>query len=328
MKTANIALFKYFLAHRKIGGVFASFYRLYGSKNKNVEEYLTTVDAKIVLALAFPRMPETMPDNIYNPAFWADLDCQWRANLYAVNYTPWYKIEKEHERIAALPLNALTIESVKVPNYADPRRASAIYAERLAQEREELRERERVDGENAEKAEKAAWDYIDNGDKQVTVPPPKTPQKAKETPKKARVDTPSASSFKFFDLTPTTKTQSSKRDNVLFVNTRSGSYKVTFYRRVAKEVAALPYMRIGRDEYTGDVRIVFSRDDSGLRWLPNKGVSGGASCIYVNSKALVELLKRLFHHEKDEWFYLRVSPNLAHVDEYRTYQITDNADVK
>lgn len=124
--------------------------------------------------------------------------------------------------------------------------------------------------------------------------------------------------FTFFDLSSKTRNPSSLAHDVVSVNTRNGCYKFSFDATHSEEILAsgLKYMAVGKDEYTGQVRVVFNNED---------GLTYPKSCVdshrvVINSAALVNLLKSLFGRD-EEFFLLRISKNIANSKKYLTYNI-------
>lgn len=125
-------------------------------------------------------------------------------------------------------------------------------------------------------------------------------------------------SFKFFDIGGRSASSSTIKENELVVNSRAGSSRVSFSKYHSREIIAsgLKYMGIGRDEYTGQVRIVFN-DEQGVPYPQSCAKEGS---VVVNSTKLVKLLKELFEVEND-YFVLHISQNLANSEKYLTYNI-------
>lgn len=124
--------------------------------------------------------------------------------------------------------------------------------------------------------------------------------------------------FTFFDLSSKTRNPSSLAQNTISVNTRNGSYKLAFNATHSEEILAsgLLYMAVGKDEYTGQVRIVFNNEG---------GLTYPKSCydshrVVINSAALCNLLKKIFERD-EEFFLLRISKNIANSKKYLTYNI-------
>lgn len=127
------------------------------------------------------------------------------------------------------------------------------------------------------------------------------------------------SSFKFFDLGRTQTTSASIDDNEIVVNSRPGSNRVSFSKVRSKEIieSGLQYIAIGRDEYTGIIRIVFNNEHG----IPYPKSCAKAGHVVVNSKQLVDLLKKIFGRDEN-YFSLHISDNIANSPKYLTYNVT------
>lgn len=142
-----------------------------------------------------------------------------------------------------------------------------------------------------------------------------------EHDKKNKMGIKGLAPFTFFDLSSKTRNPSSLAQNTISVNTRNGCYKLAFNATHSEEILAsgLRYMAVGKDEYTGQVRIVFNNED---------GLTYPKSChdshrVVINSAALCNLLKTLFDRDED-FFVLTISKNIANSKKYLTYNININ----
>lgn len=287
MTLKEIAMFKTFMRGRGLDKLFVGMYNSYrvGANPRSLEEYLVKVGAHEVFAKAFLfDMQNIAKSESRTYAYWARIQDSFEAYMEA----------NEHLFVAADIQLIMGRGKVLRYNWDNGMKGTAS-----KQDRQTTSER-----------------YMTLLSKYITTT--KTEEENEE--KLSNADSiGSVSNIEFFDLTNRTTSVGKLGETELLVYARCGNSRVTFNRDRSKEIlsSGLMYMNIGRDEYTGQVRIVFN-GESGLPYAASSVKEGK---VIINSKKLIELLAKLFTKEGNDMYTLRISKNISPTNKYLTYNI-------
>lgn len=284
MKTANIALFKRFLYEHGVNTMFKGLYKQFGFKEnpEDVEEYFLKIDQQNVILSAF-KFPESMSGYKYGTDFWTDMAVKWEELVKKMTeggsyYTSYPQVIERQKKEAETPLERIRKGLKNVILEKPPKAKLAV----------EPPKRETVDEEQA----------AVTGFRTVAANPTGT--------------------FKYFDL----KKEGGKRrlnGDELSLSNKPTAYKLTFNKEVSALIQqrGLTNFRIGQDDVTREVRIVFGKfRDNAIPFTLAKSAN-----VTIASKQLVGILSDIFDL-KEQITILHLSKNIAKTEEYVSYVIT------
>lgn len=284
MKTANIALFKRFLYEHGVNTMFKGLYKQFGFKEnpEDVEEYFLKIDQQNVILSAF-KFPESMDGYKYGTDFWTDMAVKWEELVKKMTeggsyYTSYPQVIERQKKEAETPLERIRKGLKNVILEKPPKAKLAV----------EPPKRETVDEGQA----------AVTGFRTVAANPTGT--------------------FKYFDL----KKEGGKRrlnGDELSLSNKPTAYKLTFNKEVSALIQqrGLTNFRIGQDDVTREVRIVFGKfRDNAIPFTLAKSAN-----VTIASKQLVGILSEIFDL-KEQITILHLSKNIAKTEEYVSYVIT------
>lgn len=297
MKVANIALFKRFLTENGVNTMFKGLYSQYRFEEnpENVEDYLKKVDSSDVILLAF-KFPKTMKNYKYGEDFWTEMAVKWEslvAKMTTENYyTTYHKAVERYHKEAAIPLDRFNKGLRDVVKKTWEGRS-----DKPKQQPEPAQRPTVIDEETA------AVTHFE------AVPHPK-PQAS---------GLKGIGTFKYFDLNQT-RTSPKMKEDEFSVSAKKGSYKLTFNKVISEMItnAGLTRFRIGADEITGEVRILFGNfdEDDSYAFTVSKSTN-----LTIANKSLVGILMHVFEL-KDTLQTLYLSKNLANSKDFIVFRIT------
>lgn len=290
MKAANIALFKRFLFENGVNTIFKGLYTQYRfpENPESVEEYLEKVDSQNVILMAF-KFPRTMPNYRFGQDFWTEKAVQWERLVEKMTKEGYYctnpKSVARYNEECDTPLERFK------KGLRDVIKQGA--QEQHAGKKDNLpsmqQERPYADDESA----------VKSGFKQIKTSGLK-----------------GIGTFKYFDLTK--KSSPKMQEDEISISSKKGSYKLTFNKRVTEQIAnaGLKNFRIGQDEATGEVRILFGNFEDGHDFTISKSTN-----LTIANKSLVGILYSIFSL-KEPLTTLYLSKNLANSKDYIVFVIT------
>jgi len=290
MTLKEIAMFKTFMRGRGLDKLFVGMYNSYrvGANPRSLEEYLVKVGVHEVFAKAFLfEMQSFTKSEARTYAYWEHIQDLFETYMEA----------NEHLFVAADIQQIMGRGKVLRYNWDNGMKGTGG-----KQDRKTTSNR-----------------YMELLSKYVTTTKTED-ENSEETSNADSIG--SVSNIEFFDLTNRTPSVGKLGETELLVYARFGNSRVIFNRAHSKEIlrSGLIFMNIGRDEYTGQVRIVFN-NENGLSYAPSSAKEGR---VVINSKKLINLLSKLFAQEGNDMYTLRISKNISPISKYLTYNI-DNA---
>lgn len=299
MKVANIALFKRFLTENGVNTMFKGLYSQYRFEEnpENVEDYLKEIDSSDVILMAF-KFPKTMKNFKHGEDFWTDMAVKWENLLVKMTkesyYTTYPKAVERYHREAETPLDRFNkgLRDVIKKKWEGKGDNPAQQPEKKPEQRPAI-----MDEETAAVAQ---FNAVPHTKPQVT-------------------GLKGIGTFKYFDLSQT-RTSPKMKEDEFSISAKKGSYKLTFNKTISEMItgAGLTRFRIGADEITGEVRILFGNFDETDSWPFTVSKSTN---LTIANKSLVGILMHVFQL-KETLQTLYLSKNLANSKDFIVFRIT------
>ena len=289
MKVANIALFKRFLFENGVNTMFKGLYNQFhfDGSPEDVEDYLKEVDCQNVILMAF-KFPKNAENMKHGQDYWMTMAVKWDALVEKMTkegyYNTYPKAVARYQEEAETPLEYFKrglLGVIKQNYHEDLKKKKEI--------RNTAPARPAIDEETAAM----------NGFRNV----PTSGLKGIGT-------------FKYFDLSK--KSSPKMQDDEISISSKKGCYKLTFNKRISEMVtnAGLKRFRIGQDEVTGEVRILFGNFEDSLEFTVSKSTN-----ITIANKSLIGILTHVFAL-KEALTTLYLSKNLANSKDFIVFRIS------